>query len=178
MSEKNNSSKGELTLSRNHSLIIQKSDLVSRGLKLFYEIQNIQSDIIPAIQPRILIADDDEAIRMVLREYFNSEGFKTYTASRPEEVLEFLATNLVDVVTTDNIHPGISGLELTKIIKEKYDTEVIIMTGYNEVCSHEEARTVGASDLLYKPVKLVDLLNRVKKVLKRRLPTSTASKEF
>jgi CheY-like chemotaxis protein len=131
-----------------------------------------------SIQHRILIVDDDEPVRETISDYLCNEGYETHTARCAEEALEFLAEKSVDVVTTDVNQPLMSGLELTKIIKEKYNTEVIILTGYPEGCSYEKARTVGASALLYKPVRLVDLLNIVKEVLESRHPTSTASNEF
>jgi CheY-like chemotaxis protein len=178
MSEKNNSSNGELILSRNHSLTIKRLDLVRRGLQLFYEIQNVQSINIISIQPRILIVDDDKSIVSVCSDYFGSEGYDTYAAHSSEEALEILAKKSVDIVITGVNQPVMSGLELTKLIKEKYDSEVIIFTGYREGCSQEKARSVGAFELFYKPVKLVDLLNSVKKVVERRLPTSRGSKQF
>ena len=61
-----------------------------------------------------------------------------------------------------------SGLELTKIIKEKYDIEVIIFTGYVAGCNPETAHSVGAFELLYKPVKFDDLSNIVKIALEKR----------
>ena len=66
-----------------------------------------------------------------------------------------------------------SGLELTKIIKEKYNIEVIIFTGYVAGCSPETAESVGAFKLLYKPVKFIDLLNVVKMALEKQNLTST-----
>lgn len=62
-----------------------------------------------------------------------------------------------------------SGLELTKIIKENYDTDLIIFTGYKQDGLDEKARSIGASDFFYKPIRLVDLLNSVKKILKVRI---------
>ncbi len=160
MSEKNNPSNGELTISRNSSLAMKKSNDIA------------------SIQPRILFVDDDEAVRNTLSEYFKNEGYETYTASLSEEAFEILSKKPIDVVITDVLRPGISGLEFTKLVKEKYDTEVIITTGYKEGCSYEKARRLGAFELFYKPFRLTALLNSVKKVLKKGLPTSQGSKQF
>lgn len=121
-----------------------------------------------SLQPRILIVDDDKAIVSVCRDFLGKEGYETHTTQVSEEALEVLAKKSFDLVITGINQPRMSGLELTKIIKEKYDTEVIIFTGYKEGCSHEKAIAVGASDFLYKPFRLVDLLDSVNKVLERR----------
>jgi two-component system cell cycle response regulator len=72
------------------------------------------------------------------------------------------------VVITDIMLPGVSGLELTKIIKTKYDSDVIVMTGYSDDYSYEEAITVGASDFVIKPVRLEELVLRLRRVLRER----------
>jgi diguanylate cyclase (GGDEF)-like protein len=60
------------------------------------------------------------------------------------------------------------GLELTKFIKQNKDTDVIVMTGYSDDYSYEEAINIGASDFVIKPVRLEELLLRLKRVLKER----------
>lgn len=130
-----------------------------------------------AIQPRILITDDEPSILSVCRDYFRNEGYEVYTALNAEEALEFLSEESVDVVITDINKPGMRGWELTEIIKRKYDAEVIILTGYRQKGDPEKARRIGAFKFLSKPVKLTDLLNSVKKALNSHLSTSQGSKE-
>ena len=98
------------------------------------------------IQPRILIVDDDESIVSACREFFSNEGYETHTAHLSEEALDFLSKKSVEVVITGINQPNISGLELTKIIKENYDIDIIIFTGYKQDGLYEKARSVGASD--------------------------------
>ena len=124
------------------------------------------------IKPRILIVDDDEGIVSACREFFSSEGYETHTAHLSEEALDLLSKKSVEVVITGINQPNISGLELTKIIKENYDIDVIIFTGWKQDGLYEKARSVGASAFFYKPIKLVDLLNSVKEVFKRRRSAS------
>ena len=64
--------------------------------------------------------------------------------------------------------PGMNGFELTSIIKRNTELDVIIVTGFREGCSYEEASRVGASALFYKPVQLKDLLNSVNRLLDKR----------
>ena len=123
-------------------------------------------------KPRIMIVDDDDTLVDACQEFFQAKGFEVYTAHYSQEALDLLLKTPVDIVLTGVNQPGMSGLELTKKIKEKYDIEVIIITGYVAGCSPETAESVGAFRLLYKPVKFIDLLNVVKRALEKRNLTS------
>jgi diguanylate cyclase (GGDEF)-like protein len=74
----------------------------------------------------------------------------------------------VDVVITDIILTGMDGLELTDFIKQNYDIDVIVMTGYSEKYSYEDAINKAASDLVFKPIRYKELMLRLKRVLKDR----------
>jgi diguanylate cyclase (GGDEF)-like protein len=117
---------------------------------------------------RVLIVDDDKAVRSTMYEYIQTAGFHSETVSCAEEALELLENGDFHVVITDIILPAMGGLELTKSIKEKKDTDVIVMTGYSDDFSYEEAINIGASDFVIKPVRLEELLLRLKRVLKER----------
>ena len=125
---------------------------------------------------RILIVDDDVAIRGAMNEFIMRSGFDSITASSAEEALEILKTNSVGVVITDIILPGKDGLELTDAIKSKYDTDVIVMTGYSGNYSYEEAVHKGASDFVFKPVRFQELMLRLKRVLRERRLTQERSR--
>lgn len=116
----------------------------------------------------ILIIDDDAVIRKTMREFIESAGFSAFTASGGEEALELLKTNNISVVITDIVMPGMDGLELTGLIKKKYDSDVIIMTGYSDKYSYQEAISKGASDIIFKPMHFEELLLRLKRVFKER----------
>ena len=115
----------------------------------------------------VLIVDDDHSIRRVLREFLNSKGFVAHAASLAEEALEVLNEIEVDLVITNINMPGMNGFELTRLIKDRFQSHVIILTGYRETCTQEDARHIGADDLLYKPAKLKDLLDSINRVLKK-----------
>ena len=121
---------------------------------------------------RILIVEDDVGIRNMMQEFISKSGYKAFTASSAEEALELLKSNRVNVVLTDIILPGKDGLELTELIKQKYDIDVMVMTGYSGNFSYEEAINKGASDLVFKPVRYNELLLRIKRVLKERQLTN------
>ena len=117
---------------------------------------------------KILIIDDDAGVRDSMQEFIKDSGYDIYTASSAEEALELLKSEIVDVVITDIMLTGMDGLELTDLIKHNYDIDVIVMTGYSEKFSYEDAITKGASDLVFKPIRYRELMLRLKRVLKER----------
>lgn len=118
----------------------------------------------------ILIVDDDATVRKTIREFIEFAGFNVFTASSGEEALELLKTNNISVAIVDIVMPQtrINGLELTDLIKKTYDTDVIVITGYSDKYSYEEAISKGASDILFKPMHLDELLLRLKRVFKEK----------
>lgn len=117
---------------------------------------------------RILIVDDDLGISDSMRQFIEMAGYEAFVAQNAEDALEFLSNNRIQIVITDIMLPGISGLELTDLIKKDHDTDVIVMTGYSEDYSYEEAINKGASDFVFKPVRYEELLLRLKRVLNER----------
>lgn len=118
--------------------------------------------------PHILIVDDDLSIRDAMHEFVEISGYEASVASSAEEALEVLSGNLVEIVITDILLPGMDGLALTDRIKRNHDIDVIVMTGYSTEYSYEEAISKGASDFVFKPVRFEELLLRLKRVLNER----------
>ena len=116
----------------------------------------------------ILVVDDDEAIRNVTEEGIKRAGYECSIACSGEEALKVLEERNVDVVITDIMMPRLNGVGLTKIIKEKYDSDIIIMTAYIEDFSYETVIEKGASDFIEKPVGIRELIARLKRVLRER----------
>jgi diguanylate cyclase (GGDEF)-like protein len=118
----------------------------------------------------ILIVDDEVGVRESMNEFIRMAGYNSTMASSAEEALGALEKNRNDihVVITDIMLPGMGGLELTKLIKRDFNSDVIVMTGYSGDYSYEEAINMGASDFVIKPVRLEELLLRLKRVLKER----------
>ena len=117
---------------------------------------------------RVLIVDDDEAVRNTMNEYIHAAGYNSEAVSCAEEALEIIQKDEFQVIITDIILPAMGGLELTKSIRKNNDSDVIVMTGYGDEYSYEEAINIGASDFVIKPVRLEELLLRLKRVLKER----------
>ncbi|MBW2740044.1 MAG: diguanylate cyclase [Deltaproteobacteria bacterium] len=116
----------------------------------------------------ILIVEDDPAIRNSIHEFIGMAGYKSFETSSAEEALETLKTNTIHLVITDIRLPGMNGLELTDLIKNSYDTDVIVMTAYIGDYSYEEAISKGASDFVSKPIRFEELLLRLRRVLRER----------
>lgn len=117
---------------------------------------------------RILIVEDDLAVRDSMAEFVTMTGYDCQVASCAEEAIDILKTSEFQVVITDIMMPGMDGLELTDIIKKDYDIDVIVMTGFSGQYSYEEAIGKGASDFVFKPIRFQELLLRLKRVIKER----------
>jgi diguanylate cyclase (GGDEF)-like protein len=119
-------------------------------------------------QARILIVDDHEELRNMLKEAMVLSGYDCLTASNGREALECLAENPVDVVLTDIKMPEMNGLELTVHIKKSHDVDVIVMTGFTDDFTYEEIITKGASDFMLKPVSIPELCIRIRRVVREK----------
>lgn len=117
---------------------------------------------------RILIVEDNEGIRLPLKEYIELSGFQATASASAEEALDILKENSFEVVITDIMLGEMDGLELTDHVKSNLDSDVIVMTGYSDDYSYEDVINKGASDLVFKPVRYKELLLRLKRVLRER----------
>ncbi len=117
----------------------------------------------------ILIVDDDEQFGQMLEKVVAKyAGYACSFAVGAEEALKVLAAGAVDVVITDIKMPGMNGLELTRIIKARYNADVIMITGFFEDFTYEEAIEHGANDFIEKPVRPKELVIRLNRVLRER----------
>jgi two-component system cell cycle response regulator len=117
---------------------------------------------------KILIVEDDIDVSRTLVEFLIKTGFKAKSANNAEEAEEILEDENIDMVLTDIKLPSTDGITLTKNIKKKYNLDVIVLTGYSSEYSYEDAIRNGASDLIFKPIKLNELLLRINRVIKER----------
>ena len=117
---------------------------------------------------KILVVDDDIDVSRLLVKFLIKSGFETESADSAEEAEEILKHEEINTVLTDIKLPGTDGIKFTKNIKKKYALDVIVMTAYSSEYSYEDAIKNGASDLIFKPVKLNELLLRINRVIKER----------
>jgi diguanylate cyclase (GGDEF)-like protein len=117
----------------------------------------------------ILVIDDEENIRELLRELLEDENFSVSTASSGEEGIEIAKERAFDVVITDLKMPGMSGIEVIRKFKEKNsNTTVIVITGYPTIESAVEAMKEGAYDYILKPFNLDHIKLVVRKAMERQ----------
>ena len=115
---------------------------------------------------RILVVDDEEAIRSTLHDYFVSSGFDVMTAEDGEEALKKFVPGEFDVVISDMMMPRMNGMELLEQIK-LMDKRVffLMITGYPSIDRAVEAVKIGAYDYVTKPFHLEDLRIKVERML-------------
>ena len=116
----------------------------------------------------ILIVEDDAEHLTAMHEYFTETGHNTLKATCAEEALKLMNTAQIDVAIVDIVLPEMNGLDLTEAIRESYDTDVILITGYAEDYSYEKAIARGASDFVFKPIRFGELGLRLGRVLRER----------
>jgi len=120
-------------------------------------------------KPNILVVEDEELMRSILRQLLEEEGYHVFTASSAETALEIFPTVDVDVTLTDIKMSGMDGLELLSQIKA-IDEEaiVIVMTAYSSVDSAIAALRRGVYDYITKPFVNEDLLKTVRNALRTK----------
>src|SRR5262245_19705271 len=118
---------------------------------------------------RILIIDDDDAVRATTERTLRSAGFMVQTARNGEEGLNAARGNVFDVILSDMRMPGDSGLDLLRKLRDlRVDAAFIVMTGFGTVDTAVEAMKLGAVDFVQKPFFRDELLMRVRSGVERR----------
>lgn len=118
---------------------------------------------------KVLIVDDEESIRNLIRYKLEEEGYECQEAARGEEALWTAFMNDFDIVLLDIKMPGLSGIEvLKKMLVQHPDTSAIMITAVAETNTAVEAMRQGAYDYIVKPFDLEDLSMRVRRALERR----------
>jgi len=116
---------------------------------------------------RVLIVDDDDAIRETTGEYLSENGFEIALAADGEQMRAAMEQAVPDVVLLDLNLPGEDGLALTRWLRANHDVGIIMVTGAGEVVDRVVGLEVGADDYLAKPFDLRELRARMKSVLRR-----------
>jgi len=105
-----------------------------------------------AIVPHILVVDDDLSICEQLEKLYRREGYRVTAVDHAERALRLLENEDIDLVITDIRLPGLTGVQLTQSILERWsDVPVIVMTAYGEIETAVDVLKSGASDYLVKP---------------------------
>lgn len=118
---------------------------------------------------KILILEDDESLKAVLKKRLAANGFVVDTAGDGEEGLDFLATGSYDVIISDIMMPVMDGLTfLSELRKKKIDVPVILLTALDGSGDIVKGLDMGADDYIVKPFEFSELLARIRLVTRRR----------
>ncbi|MBW2205007.1 MAG: response regulator, partial [Deltaproteobacteria bacterium] len=109
-------------------------------------------------KPHILVVDDEETLRYLIREGVERSGYECSVASDGFEALKILEEKGADVVISDIMMPGMDGIELAKRVKDEHEADVILVTGFIDEYSYDKVIEIGVSDFLEKPIGIDELI--------------------
>ncbi len=120
----------------------------------------------------ILVVDDDNEIRSLVKQYLNQNNFLVTTAKSAEDAAQKIDIIKFDLIVLDIMMPGKSGLEFIKENKNKLKTPVILLTAKGAATERVEGLEIGADDYLPKPFEPKELILRIKNILNKTLSKS------
>ena len=115
----------------------------------------------------ILVVDDDEGIRSLIKQYLNENNFLVTTSESAENAEEKISIIKFDLIVLDVMMTGKSGLDFIKQNKSKIDTPIILLTAKGESENRVEGLEIGADDYLPKPFEPKELTLRIKNILNK-----------
>ena len=115
----------------------------------------------------ILVVDDDDGIRELVKQFLNKNNYLVTTAKSSEDALEKVKIVKFDLIVLDIMMPGKSGLEFTNENKKKLDTPIILLTAKGEASERVEGLEIGADDYLAKPFEPKELILRINNILSK-----------
>jgi two-component system phosphate regulon response regulator OmpR len=124
----------------------------------------------------ILIVDDDDRIRSLLKDYLSENNYIVSTAENANQAKERLEYLKFDIIILDVMMPGQSGYELTKEIKKKIKIPIILLTAKGEVENRIKGLELGADDYIGKPFEPKELLLRIKNIINKNNKIDLKSK--
>ena len=125
----------------------------------------------PTTKPRVLVVDDDRAVRESLRRSLEFNGYDVCLASDGAEALAVIAGAGPDVVIMDVMMPRLDGIEATRALRSAgNDVPILVLTARDAVGDRVEGLDAGADDYLTKPFALQELLARLRALLRRVVP--------
>ena len=116
----------------------------------------------------ILVVDDEQTIREVVRNYLEREGFTVREAADGHEALDALSDDLPALIVLDLMLPGVDGLTITRHVRQRYGgVPIVMLTARGETRDRIAGLDLGADDYIAKPFSPQELVSRVKAVLRR-----------
>ena len=124
----------------------------------------------------ILIVDDDDRIRSLLKDYLSENNYVVSTAENADQAKKRLEYIKFDIIILDVMMPGQNGYELTKEIKKQIKVPIILLTAKGEVENRIKGLELGADDYIGKPFEPKELLLRIKNIIKKNTKIDLRSK--
>jgi len=119
----------------------------------------------------ILVVDDDDGIRLLVKKYLNENNFLVTTSDSAENASDKVKIIKFDLIVLDIMMPGQSGLDFIKENKKKLDTPIILLTAKGDALERVEGLEIGADDYLSKPFEPKELILRIKNILNKTIKT-------
>ena len=117
----------------------------------------------------ILVVDDDEGIRSLVKKYLNENQFLVTTAENAEDASKKIKIIKFDLIILDIMMPGQNGIEFIQENRKKIETPIILLTAKGEATERVEGLEVGADDYLPKPFEPKELILRIKNILDKTI---------
>ncbi len=133
--------------------------------------RNTEEEEVENDQEVVLVVEDDEAVRLMLRRHFESEKIQVREALNAEEALQIAELSIPDLIISDIVMSGMDGYTLCKIFKTRTATShipIVLLTAKNELEDKLQGLEVGADDYIYKPFSLKEISVRVRNLLSQR----------
>ena len=126
----------------------------------------------------ILIVDDDDRIRNLLKDYLSENNYIISTSENANQAKEKLMYMKFDIIILDVMMPGQNGYELTKEIKKQIKVPIILLTAKGEVENRIKGLELGADDYIGKPFEPKELLLRIKNIINKNVKIDTKTKHL
>jgi len=125
----------------------------------------------------ILIVEDEEPIRILLSYNLDKDGFRVRECDNGEDVMRLIAEERPDLIVLDWMLPGISGIEVCRLLRARAETRdipVVMLTARGEEAERIRGLATGADDYVVKPFSLPELIARIRSILRRASPEAVA----
>lgn len=129
-------------------------------------------EIDTAVQPHVLIVEDERKLAEVLAEYLQHAGYRTHCLHRGDEVMPWLAKNATSLVVLDLMLPGVDGMALCQQLRQHSNLPVLMATARVEEHDRLAGLESGADDYVCKPYSMREMVARVKAILRRAAPVA------
>jgi len=126
-----------------------------------------ESKILERHELHLLVVDDDDRIRDLLKKFLSREGYRVSTARNAMDARRLMETLAFDFVILDVMMPGEDGFSFTKYLRQKSDIPIILLTAKGETADRIEGLKTGADDYLPKPFEPEELVLRIESIFRR-----------